>query len=246
MTHYADGLLGCYETQNTLPELGGLVPPPFPDVVSPPPPLEEPVVLGEDKPASSEPRAVSLSVKQRTKPCDAECKGKFVLEGTTTQSGWGGRFEFCSVNYKRSECIRVEATSSGLHPDVSPKICIDHGKWTELDCNSEVRVASQYRPFGPFLGHLFDAYGNRVVNCQRDFESCKIAVREMLEGDAGYTVGNDTRGKLSSLAALHAEPANGEVKFRKLVYTHERVTHPLRLELVGGEGGSITAACSGP
>ena len=178
------------------------------------------------------------------------------LKGEVVLASLSGQFQFCDVWYERSECIISKASSAGLAPAESPRICIDHGPWEQLRCTSDVRRVPLNEAMGIFHGDLLDAYGNPVTSCDRDFPGgCNVVISELPE-KSGYIPG----GRLSNPSlppgslvenvspkgnlVATAENGNAHVSFNYLLYTRIRLTSdPLRLELRGRAG--VRANCEG-
>eukprot|EP01059_Diplonema_ambulator_P019169 TRINITY_DN31_c1_g1_i6.p1 TRINITY_DN31_c1_g1~~TRINITY_DN31_c1_g1_i6.p1 ORF type:complete len:7405 (+),score=1355.38 TRINITY_DN31_c1_g1_i6:1745-22216(+) len=245
---------------NFLQLIGGGPPPflgpPMGGGVKPPPPMGGGVTVPIVTPTVATGRTVRITRKQCTPNV---CKQMDeTLKGTTSMTRQDGRFAFCDTWYERTECIIVKASSEGLRPDTTEKICVDHAIWRGLACDSDVRRVPQYRPMGQFLGTLRDRYGNLVTNCARDFAGgCTIKIQEMPEGDGYIPGGALTNPSLPSGQLIESIVPKGNlvataasdsayVTFSNLYYTRGRPrTDPLRLELVGVQA-SVQAACSGP
>ena len=212
-------------------------------------------IIEESTPEVDNPVFPSRRISLRRSHCSRNCKKlDDELGGNTFKDSMTGYFDICGVTYSRSECIYVEASSTDLNSDITPKICVSHAPWAKLECMSETRRVAQGQPFAGIFGTLYDSFGNIAETCGRD-GTCSVTVQE-LEGTSenGYvccgllTDPNLAPGELSG-DDLTRNGDFGSVSFSGIRYNRGRAygrnvspADPLRLEIVGRQG-EIRARC---
>eukprot|EP01060_Flectonema_neradi_P038181 TRINITY_DN794_c0_g1_i1.p1 TRINITY_DN794_c0_g1~~TRINITY_DN794_c0_g1_i1.p1 ORF type:complete len:3108 (+),score=705.74 TRINITY_DN794_c0_g1_i1:9413-18736(+) len=211
--------------------------------------------LEETTPEVENPVFPNRRISLRRSHCSKNCKKlDDELGGNTFGDSMTGYFDICGVTYQRSECIYVEASSADLNSDLSPKICVSHAPWAQLECVSETKRVAQGQPFAGLFGTLYDSFGNLADTCGRD-GTCTVTIQE-LEGtpDNGYiccgllTDPNLEPGELSGYD-LSRNGDFGSVSFSGMRYSRGRYygkdvspADALRLEIVG-RNGEIRARC---